>query len=130
VYAGLMFYLSSQSSLPGYLPSFYLSDKLMHGIEYFIFGGLVFHAIQDSPKTPGTVRKTVLISLLIVILYGISDETHQYFVPHRDASFYDFIADLVGGSLGIWLMFTMKKKGSLLGKSAGVPIGKRRTLHD
>ena len=110
-YAALMFYLSSQSSIPKFFPGFYLSDKLLHGIEYAIFGGLVFHALQDSPKTPETLKKTIVFSFLLVLLYGISDETHQYFVPKRDASFFDLIADLVGGGLGIWLMYSLKKAG-------------------
>jgi len=109
-YAALMFYFSSRSSLPKFLPSFYLSDKLMHGIEYAIFGALVFHAIQDSPKPPETGKKVIILSILLVILYGISDETHQYYVPNRDASFYDLIADVVGGCVGIFAALSLKNR--------------------
>ena len=62
--------------------------------------------------------------------YGISDETHQYFVPNRDASFFDFIADVVGGSVGIWLVFTMKKMRSPREENASIPIAERRSTHD
>ncbi len=109
-YAALIFYLSSRPSLPKFLPNFYLSDKLFHGIEYAVFGALVFHAFQDSPKPPETGKKVIILSILLVILYAISDESHQAYVPNRDASFYDFIADVVGGCVGIYTMLIMKKK--------------------
>ena len=105
-----MFYLSSLSSAPKFIPSFYLSDKLIHGIEYAIFGALVFHAIKDSPRTADTTRKIVILSILIVIFYGISDEFHQSYVPSRDASFFDFVADVVGGSIGIFLTLAWKTR--------------------
>jgi len=43
------------------------------------------------------------------ILYGISDEIHQYFVPFRYSSVMDVVADGLGASLGISIY--IKKKG-------------------
>ncbi len=115
-----MFYLSSQSSAPKFLPSFYMSDKLLHGIEYAVFGALVFHALQDSPQPIERGGKVIILSILIVILYGISDEFHQSYVPNRDASVYDLIADVVGGGIGIYAMVLLKRRWSRRNQIAGV----------
>ena len=37
------------------------------------------------------------------LLYGISDEYHQSFVPGREAGVADAIADTIGGFLGVWI---------------------------
>ena len=39
--------------------------------------------------------------MILTVLYGISDEFHQSFVPSRDASVLDVLADLAGALLGI-----------------------------
>jgi len=44
----------------------------------------------------------VLVSTLLGGLYGVSDEWHQSFVPSRDSSAGDVVADLVGAGLGAW----------------------------
>jgi len=107
-----MFYLSAQSSAPEFLPSFWLSDKFLHGLEYSIFGALIFHAIQSSPTRPETLMIRFILSLSIVLLYGISDEFHQSFVPYRDASSYDVLADVVGGTVGIFFANKLIKRRS------------------
>ena len=42
------------------------------------------------------------LGVAIVMVYGLSDEFHQSFVPMRDASIYDVFADIIGGMLGIF----------------------------
>ncbi len=105
-----MFYLSAQSSLPKILPPFYLSDKLLHGLEYAIFGMLVVRALERSPRGPRMAKTCITLAVIIVILYGISDEVHQSFIPQRDASVYDALADAIGGALGIILAHRLIKK--------------------
>jgi VanZ family protein len=101
LYAGLIFYLSSRS-VPRMLPSFRFSDKVLHMIEYGIFGYLAARALRASPgETPSQKIKFVL-GLAIVALYGLSDEFHQSFIPMRDASIYDAFADIIGGGLGMF----------------------------
>ncbi len=109
-YAILIFYFSSRSTLPSFLPCIYFSDKLMHGAEYALFGLLVFRALQQSPRRPRTFRSCAVIAMVIVIFYGISDEYHQSFVPLRDPSLYDGMADAVGGAAGIGLAYLWMKK--------------------
>lgn len=50
-------------------------------------------------------EKAMILSLLISILYGISDEIHQMFVPMRTPDMMDLLADGIGAGLfliGVW----------------------------
>ena len=93
----VIFYLSS---LPGdtYVPSFFSADKVLHVCVYGVLGYLVARALGSY----GISRKQIFIrAFALCILYGISDEVHQLFVPHRHASVMDVLADGIGSSLGI-----------------------------
>ena len=46
------------------------------------------------------VWRVVFIITGISVLYGITDELHQYFVPGRDCSIFDLTADAIGGFSG------------------------------
>jgi len=61
-----------------------------------LFGGLAYLWIKYF-QCLGYSQKTVKYSaLLLSLLYGISDEAHQYFIPGRFASFSDLLLNLVG----------------------------------
>lgn len=97
-YAALIFLLSSQSqpSLPSTLFS---SDKLAHVVEYSVLGVLLANALRRS--RPAWSRTMVLgVATLIGAGYGVSDEVHQSFVPLRESSGLDALADLVGSAVG------------------------------
>ncbi len=94
-YAGLIFFLSSRSSLPA--PRFPGFDKVAHFIEYAILGLLVSRALGGYGVQP---RKAVLITIGMCLLYGVSDEVHQAFTPRREPSLLDLVADVLGGSAG------------------------------
>lgn len=97
IYAAFIFYLSS---LPGdtYIPSFFSADKVLHVCAYSILGYLVARALGSY----GLSGKQLFIrAFVLCVLYGISDEVHQLFVPHRHASVMDVLADGIGSSLGI-----------------------------
>lgn len=107
-YAGLIFYLSSQSHPDQDLPSFIdlFSDKVLHAVEYAVLGGLCYRAFRW-----GTVESwrhgAVPLAILLASLYGISDEVHQAFVPLRDSSWQDWLADSLGATLGAVTMSRM-----------------------
>lgn len=42
-----------------------------------------------------------LLTLWTTTLYGISDEIHQLFVPHREFSVRDIVADFAGAVLAV-----------------------------
>jgi len=45
----------------------------------------------------------VIMVTFLVGVYGFFDEAHQFFVPGRDASFFDLCADAMGGFLSALL---------------------------
>lgn len=91
-----------QSSYPAsvHLPGFDLSDKLMHAGAFALLGFLFCRAMHATGKGISTAGLVVL-SICFTILYGASDEVHQYFVPARTADFLDFAADAIGGVMGV-----------------------------
>jgi VanZ family protein len=101
-YCLLIFALSSTSALPS-LPSS-VSDKDAHVLLYVGLGVLVARAVSSGRGTLtwGGFAATVVFAAL----YGLSDETHQLFVPGRQFDLWDAAADIVGGALGggaFWL---------------------------
>jgi VanZ family protein len=95
VYAGLIFFLSSQSQFPEEFPSFFAFDKVVHFVEYYIFGWLLYRWFS-SPDWVWGRRGVLLMTLLVGIGYAVGDEWHQSFVPGRDASFFDALFDAAG----------------------------------
>ncbi len=110
--AGLIFYFSSLSRpLPTTTDVWFLRflqiyhfDKVAHMLEYGLFGWLLTRALAAS-RDFHSPSPLVLWALCLGCLYGVSDEWHQRFVPMRDASIFDWMADAAGVSagIGIWL---------------------------
>ena len=88
-YMGFIFYLSHQPTLP-LPPLFPNADKLLHFGAYAVLGFLFAWASGLG----------VFWSVIFASLYGISDEFHQSFVPGREVSALDWLADSLGGLAG------------------------------
>ncbi|MGV8147176.1 MAG: VanZ family protein [Alkaliphilus sp.] len=69
--------------------------KNAHFFAYLVLSLLVMNAVR---RTGGNDIK---LTLLICVLYAISDETHQIFVPGRSAQVSDILIDGVGAVVGI-----------------------------
>ncbi len=95
-YMGLIFHLSSKPAIE-IPPLFPHQDKVFHLCEYFGLGFLSAFAFDR-----GSIRSRFLFGFLLASVYGISDEIHQSFVPGRDASVWDFMADAIGAWIGAW----------------------------
>ena len=93
----VIFYLSAQSHppVPGGIP-----DWILHSVEYFGFGALVFRAVSGGLPAVVT-RARVATTMAIVTTYAISDEVHQLFVPFRTADVRDVRSDIVGASIAL-----------------------------
>lgn len=102
-YAGLIFFGSSISNPPEVISSILkeVSDKVLHLCEYSILGALSYRACRHAAGV-WVARHAVLVAVAGCALYGLSDETHQLFVPFREADALDLVADTVGGMLGAW----------------------------
>ncbi len=98
-FMALIFFFSSLSgsSLSNFGSLDVLIKKGIHVTEYAILYFLLFRAFQSFMS----VRKALTISAVIALLYAISDEYHQTFIPLREGTARDVIID----SIGIFLMY-------------------------
>ena len=102
LYAGAIFFLSSQSHPEEQLPSFLLenvSDKVLHAVEYGILAVLCFRTFRWAAG-PAVALQAVVLAIVTASVYGITDEVHQLFVPFRESSWLDWLADTIGAAIG------------------------------
>ena len=102
-YAILIFWVSSLERPFGIRFEGWHIDKLIHFLEYAVFGFLLVRAISGSDaKISG--KTAIMIAFLIGSFYGLTDELHQSVVPGRFATISDFIVDCIGSLAGaiIW----------------------------
>jgi hypothetical protein len=112
-YAVLIFGGSSGAA-PDVIISLELPDYLLHVAEYAILGFLCSRCLMHM-----TLKTNVLVLVLLPVVfssfYGVSDEIHQAFVPERDASVIDALADVIGSAIGAltyrWFLRSHLKKG-------------------
>lgn len=95
-YMGMIFYLSSRSYLPGQISA--IPDKVGHAILYAGLGFLLARALTKPVALSKITRG--IVAVILATAYGVSDEFHQSFVPHRTADLADVAADFVGAVLG------------------------------
>ncbi len=110
-YAGLIFLGSSISNPPESISSILkeVSDKVLHLCEYSILGALSYRACRHAAGA-WVAQHAVLVAVAGCAFYGLSDETHQWFVPFREADSLDLVADTAGGMLGAWGWRLMERR--------------------
>ena len=62
----------------------------------------------------------MLVYHLCAVVFGISDEIHQWFVPNRQADIWDLLADTLGATLLYFDMGLHYKKILLTPNSSGL----------
>lgn len=94
--------LSLAAMIPGELLTFeqfhFFIRKTAHFIAYFILGVLALRAFINSG-----VRgwKSAIFAFGLSLIYAVSDELHQLFVPGRAAQVRDVLIDSAGAFCGI-----------------------------
>jgi len=99
IYMAFMWFLSSQSGDKIQLLPIPFLDKILHFLEYLIFGFLVARVISLPEARKNRIRLFISV-VVIALIWGAIDELHQSFVPLRDANFFDLIADCIGAGAG------------------------------
>ena len=107
LYMGLIFMLSSQSNLPAPY-EFPESDKVFHVLAYAPLGFLMVYALSRSTSS----ANLIFVGAFLAFLYGVADEIHQAFVPGRDASALDAMADGTGAMTGSSVFVWTRRNGS------------------
>jgi len=96
----LAIYIQSGRSSPKSIPDVRFLDKILHFCAYGVLGILFFRA-YNTLALKSDKNLLIVISIASTILYGISDEIHQYFVPVRQADIMDVIANSIGSICGV-----------------------------
>ena len=93
-----IFFLSSQPSslLPTVVP-----DYIPHFLEYAILSWLFMRALSHHIRS---LKITSLMAVFLTILYAVTDEFHQLFVPTRTGSFRDLAIDSLAAILTVTLV--------------------------
>ena len=97
---GTIFLLSHQpgESLP--LPEVVNLDKVLHCLAYALLGLAALFALPPAWRRQHPVKAGVGV-VLFCLLYGLTDEVHQSFIPGRFPSGADLLADGFGGLLAV-----------------------------
>ena len=76
--------------------------KAAHFTIYLILGFLITSLMKEYKEIN---KKVLLISIIISVLYAISDEVHQYFVPGRSCEIRDMLIDSTGSIIGTYIYY-------------------------
>lgn len=103
IWMGVIFGLSAQSNLTN--PTPYLSDTVLevtaHLMEYGVLAVLLHYPLRERGMT---LRAAFVVALIGAVLYGISDEWHQSFVPTRTPSVSDLMVDAIGATIALTIV--------------------------
>jgi VanZ family protein len=83
-------------------------DKVLHWVEYTMFGYLLARATVVLPPSTRLFRHGAIMAVAVGVLYAVSDEWHQSFVQGRDASLGDLSFDALGVVCGVIFRQTLR----------------------
>ncbi len=98
----------------------FIVRKAAHATEYLLLGFfwcktvIYWHRLQDVHRgAPTGFLKIFLFSWSIPVLYAISDEVHQSFVPGRSCELRDMCIDACGALIGVLIALAFQHKSAL-----------------
>lgn len=95
------------NSILGEMATFIIR-KAAHFTEYFILCLLTFNALRNGRS----LKIRLAGALMFTVLYAVTDEIHQYFIPGRVCALRDVLIDSSGGVLaGVIIYIRYKKRG-------------------
>jgi len=95
LYCAAIFWMSSRPDVPTGPDLFDGQDKVVHALVYAGLAALVWLGLRRSnARLPA--RVLFWAPLAFASLYGVTDELHQWFVPHRSCELADLGADAAG----------------------------------
>lgn len=107
---GGIYFFSAQSSF-ALLDRVWQPDLLSvaaHFTEYAVLATLLWLALRD---TPALARHAAPIAFAVAVLYAVSDEFHQSFVPGRNPDVRDVMVDALGVLMALWLARRLARQG-------------------
>lgn len=103
IWALSIFLLSSQATLPGFSVSAmdFVFKKSAHIFVYAVLYFMLWRAFQQTHPTKASQQTTFhwLVPLSLTLVYALTDELHQNFVPGRFGTVRDVGYDMLGASI-------------------------------
>jgi len=101
---GVIFFFSHQSGKTLHLPPFPGADKICHMGIYGLLAMAVLWYFSSAKQI--SLLNVALKTVIFCLVYGMSDEFHQSFIPQRSVSGLDLLADLAGATMvcAIWII--------------------------
>lgn len=83
-----------------------LVRKSAHFIAYLLLGALSLNALRRSGIAGW---RSFALALCLSVLYAVSDEIHQLFIPGRSGEARDVLIDSIGAATGLILIWLASK---------------------
>ncbi len=115
---GLIFFFSAQPDLPR-APGPWLDTLLKktgHALAYGVLAWLYLRPLRGRFHHPTT---SLAVSFGLAVLYGLSDEYHQTFVPGRNGTPWDVAVDGIGACGAMLLNWWLQRRRALARQSSG-----------
>jgi VanZ family protein len=93
IYSIVIFIFSSRPEV-GVEQYFYGQDKVIHFLTYGIHAFLCLVTLGDRILSLKSIQ--YFLALILSFSYGIFNEIYQYFIPEREFSFGDILANSLG----------------------------------
>lgn len=78
--------------------------KTAHFTIYFVLGILSYLTLKSY-----NLKRAALFSIILTLIYAITDELHQLFITDRSSSIIDVLIDFSGSLTGIAIMYLIFK---------------------
>lgn len=115
---GLIFLFSAQPDLPS-APGPWLDvllKKIGHALAYGILAWLYLRSLRGRFRHPTAPHA---VSFGLAVLYGLSDEYHQTFVPGRNGTPWDVAVDSLGALGAMLLAWQLRRRRAQARQSSG-----------
>ncbi len=107
VYSVVIFIFSSRPEV-GVGQYFYGQDKVMHFVIYGVHTFLCLLTLCDKMLSLKFIQ--YFLALTLSVSYGIFNEIYQYFIPEREFSFGDILANSLGIITFLILVYIFQNK--------------------
>ena len=104
----MMIFIFSSRPEVGVEQYFYGQDKVIHFVVYGIHTFLCLLTLGD--KIPLLKFIQYFAALILSVSYGIFNEIYQYFIPEREFSFGDILANSLGIMTFLILVYIFQNK--------------------
>ena len=119
---GTLAWASACARTPPAAPNIFQFDKIAHFCVFGLMGTLCFRV----PRLPARTARRWLAAFGAVMAYALLDEVLQYFNPARSFDPFDWLADLTGCLVGIFMYRGWAAYRGLLEFQLRLPLAKRR----